>query len=86
MFNVREVVFELFETNVGIISEDYEQIMLKDLYMESLAFINFIVDIERTLNISLPEEYLVINELPDLMTFSAIVENLYNEQHKEIQI
>lgn len=39
-----------------------------------------IVEIENELSISIPDEYLIINELPDVITFSKIVENLYSLQ------
>ena len=76
MNSIREIVIESFEINTEIVLEDYESIALKDLYIDSLGFINFIVDLEDKLSISLPEEYLIISDLPDLITFSKIIENL----------
>lgn len=82
MSRVKEAVIEAFETNIGLDLNDYKNIALKDLQIDSFEFINFIVDIEEKLSIELPEEYLLINELPDLETFSQVIENLFKFQHK----
>lgn len=82
MSKVKKAVVEAFAANITHDSNDYKNIALKDLQIDSLEFINFIVDIEEKLLIEVPEEYLLINELPDLDTFSQIIENLFKFQHK----
>lgn len=81
MNNIKEAVIEAFETNIAINLSEYQNTALKDLQIDSLEFINFIVDIEEKLSIELPEEYLLVNDLPDLDTFSQIIENLCIVQH-----
>lgn len=79
---IKEAVIEAFETNIGIDISDYQKVALKNLQIDSFEFINFIVDIETKLSIEIPEEYLFINELPDLDTFAQIIENIFVVQHK----
>lgn len=83
MSDIKEIVIESFELNTGIFIDNYENTPLKDLPLESLKFINFIVDIESKFSIILPEDYLLINELPDLITFTRIIENLYEINNRK---
>lgn len=80
--NITHIVRDAFEINTELSADEYEDIPLSDLPIDSLGFINFIVDLEDRLSITLPEEYLAINELPDLITFTQMVENIFILQNK----
>lgn len=80
--NITHIVRDAFEINTELSADEYEDIPLSDLPIDSLCFINFIVDLEDRLSITLPEEYLAINELPDLITFTQMVENIFILQNK----
>lgn len=79
--NVKQIVISTFEKNMDLCLSDYENVALKDLELDSLGFVSFIVDLENSLSINIPEEFLIIDELPDLLTFSQIVENLYEAKN-----
>lgn len=83
MNDIKEIVIESFEMCTQIILDQYEDVLLKDLPIDSMNFIAFVVEIESRLSINLPEEYLLVNQLPDLITFAQIVENLYHAQHDQ---
>lgn len=73
---VEKIVIECFEKELNIHLDKYEDIALKDLQLDSLGFISFIVNLENIFSITIPDEYLIVNELPDLITFSHIIDNL----------
>lgn len=81
--DIREIVIESFETCTQIGMDQCEGVPMKDLPIDSMNFIAFVVELESRLSINLPEEYLLINQLPDLITFAQIVENLYHAQHDQ---
>ncbi len=81
--DIREIVIQSFEMCTQITLDECEGVPLKDLPIESMNFVAFVVELESRLSITLPEEYLLINQLPDLITFAQIVENLYYAQHDQ---
>lgn len=83
MNHIKEMVIESFETCTQIGMDQYEGVPMKDLPIDSMNFIAFVVELESRLSINLPEEYLLVNQLPDLITFAQIVENLYHAQHDQ---
>ena len=80
MNEIREVVQNAFEMYYGVHFLDYRLVPLKDLFIDSFNFINFVVEIESSLAIEIPDQYLIINELPNIETFIQIIENLRYEQ------
>ncbi len=61
--NVKQIVISTFEKNMDLCLSDYENVALKDLELDSLGFVSFIVDLENSLSINIPEEFLIIDEL-----------------------
>lgn len=62
--------------NIGILVdiEDFNSINLKDYEMDSIMFVSFIVELEESFNIMIPDEYLSINQLTNLNFIVSIVE------------
>lgn len=79
---VSEIVIDCLE-NMGVIIDinqlNDQDINLTDLNIDSLAFVSFIVDLEETLNIIIPEEYLTLDVFKSLKGFIYLVESLVSE-------
>ena len=79
---VSEIVIDCLE-NMGVIIDinqlNDQDINLTDLNIYSLAFVSFIVDLEETLNIIIPEEYLTLDVFKSLKGFIYLVESLVSE-------
>lgn len=80
MSEVREVIKNAFEIYYGLSYEESKKVPMKDIFIDSFNFIRFIVDIESNLEIEIPDNYLIINDLPDVETFIRIISNLLSNQ------
>lgn len=77
MNEIYKVVIEIFEELTGFNYNDVKDIPISDLKIESYIFISFVVQIENRINITIPDELLVIDGLPDIDTFAKMIENIY---------
>lgn len=77
MNEIYKVVIEMFEELTGFNYNDVKDIPISDLKIESYIFISFVVQIENRINITIPDELLVIDGLPDIDTFAKMIENIY---------
>ncbi|MDD2261727.1 MAG: acyl carrier protein [Clostridia bacterium] len=72
MYNFSDVRLMVINTleSIGVIVDDSsEDVNLQSLAMESIMFIMLIVEIEDTLNIAIPSEYLFYDNLVSLNGF-----------------
>jgi acyl carrier protein len=76
--NVREKLFEILEES-GLYVErksSEEDIDLREYIVDSVQFMSFIVEIEAQLNIEIPDEVLVYDNLGSLNGFTSILQSI----------
>ena len=63
--------------NIGIFLENDDELMnLNEFIEDSLAFIMFIVEIEQTFEIEIPDEYLSMDAISSIDAVNNMIENL----------
>jgi acyl carrier protein len=76
--SIREKIFDVLEAN-GIYVEngkDSEDLDLREYIADSIQFINFIVELERELDIEFPDEALLFDNIVSLNGFVTILESI----------
>lgn len=75
---MRSIVLEVLE-NMGIMLDDIEQtedIDLTEYIIDSIQFVSFIIELERALDIVLPDNFLLIKNYGSLNTLCEALEEL----------
>lgn len=78
MIDVKQIVKQTFEECTLLSLDEIRDIPIKDLNVDSYNFISFIVILEKQLKITIPDEYLLFDELPSIEVLSELICNLYN--------
>ena len=67
---------------MGIIvsmDSEFEDVDLTEYILDSMQFISFITELEQELNIELPNEYLLYENIRSLNGFISLIENISGE-------
>ena len=72
-----KVIEELSKIGI-IVDADVDDINISEYIMDSLQFMAFIVQIEKTFNICLPDEYMMVESLYSLNAFCENILYLLN--------
>lgn len=77
----RSDIITVFQ-NMGIIvsmDSEFEDVDLTEYILDSMQFISFITELEQELNIELPNEYLLYENIRSLNGFISLIENISGE-------
>lgn len=79
--NTKQAIKNIME-EIGVDVSDIgtDDVDLNEYIVDSLMFINFIVEIEDTFSIDLPDEYLDVDVLKSFDAFSTLIEELKKEK------
>lgn len=83
MENIRQKILELM-SDIGYFIEDASiDVDIRDYIIDSIEFIGFIVQLEEKLNISFPDEYLMIDTLESLNGLANLLSSIGEEMANE---
>lgn len=71
--NIREELLDIF-AQVGIFIDDYDEI----LQIDSIQFVNLILEIEETFTITVDEEYMLFERLNSFSAFESMIMETIN--------
>lgn len=71
--NIREELLNIF-AQVGIFIDDYDEI----LQIDSIQFVNLILEIEETFTITVDEEYMLFERLNSFSAFESMIMETIN--------
>lgn len=71
--NIREELLNIF-AQVGIFIDDYDEI----LQIDSIQFVNLILEIEETFTITVDEEYMLFERLNSFNAFESMIMETIN--------
>lgn len=74
---VSEKVYSILN-NMGFYINSYEDINLIDYGMDSIGFVSFIIEIENELEIIIPDEALLIENISSLHGFIRYIDSIVN--------
>ena len=77
----RSDIITVFQ-NMGIIvsmDSEFEDVDLTEYILDSMQFISFITELEQELNIELPNEYLLYENIRSLNGVISLIENISGE-------
>lgn len=79
--NTKQAIKNIME-EMGVDVSDIgnDDVDLSEYIVDSLLFINFIVEIENTFNVDLPDEYLDVDVLKSFNALCILVEGLIKEK------
>lgn len=79
--NTKQAIKNIME-EIGVDVSDIgtDDVDLNEYIVDSLMFINFIVEIEDTFSIDLPDEYLDVDVLKSFDAFITLIEELKKEK------
>lgn len=61
-------------------AEDLKEMSLKELLEDSLMFISFVIELENLCDIEIPDEYLIIDNMPDIPAVVRTIQVLLQEK------
>jgi acyl carrier protein len=81
--NTREKILDILDANgIYVDREKIENdIDLREYIIDSIQFINFIVEIEREMNIEFPDEFLLFDKIASINGFSSIIESIISGEY-----
>lgn len=79
--NIKQKVKNIME-EIGLDVSDIgnDDVDLSEYIVDSLMFINFVVEIENTFNVDLPDEYLDVDVLKSFNALCTLIEELIKEK------
>ena len=82
MNSVKGMILDILTSEGNIIPASGEDVDLREYIMDSIQFINFVVELEKKFSIEIPEEYLNFETISSLNKLKGIVEMLIEASNR----